>query len=265
MNSVSVPPWFIIVYVAFVITGTLLVGILPPLVNLPVCKPKDDSGRSLDTNLLPQPRMLAEELENSAPILAPNAKINYKQKREVKVDSLNANELSYKKFKDELEPTIRNNPFYVMKQHKYRGVYDICPELTSPQPGVNYPWYYPRLPSYLKPVNYYIEVAINELGGDVELGESIITFDVTEATDLVLLHSGPNEFIFVGALKDKDDNEINITCTGKYDKLRNDYLIIRAEQQLLPANGPFKITFIFIDDPTKTEEGIFFLNYGGSE
>ena len=165
-------------YAAFVVISSLLVGILPPLVNLPTCDPD-----SKDFVIKPSNRNIEVNNVVNEPIQNPLPNDNQKHSKISKRDTS----------KNVLERTSsfkESHPAFLSKLST--GNYPnltICSEIINPVPGVRYPWYESKLPSYITPINYDIELFVPTWSSPVYDGEIDITFSVANSTNFVLLHS----------------------------------------------------------------------------
>jgi glutamyl aminopeptidase len=249
MSKVAVPIVYLVGYGAFVVVATLLVGILPPLVNRPACDP---SGLPNSRIELPSNSIL-KKIEPAIHIV--------RDKRQAEVEPVkNVYEEKQKYFKDNVEPRIKNDPFY-KKYFRNKGVNDICPEITNPQPGVTYPWNSTRLPTTLKAYNYALTLYLTDVDREVYVGDNIIRFDVNQPTNYIILHSAENDLPTIQSLKNNLNQDVPITCIGEYVQDKVDYLIIKTDQPLNENNQPYSLDIAFIDFNIRTESGIFKLNY----
>jgi hypothetical protein len=184
MSTIPVPYVFLGGYAAFVVISSLLVGILPPLVNLPPC---DDSKEYIIN------------VENSrvAPAAHDELPIKVDLPKESQVDS---NSKHSKKSKRDTSKNVleRTNTFkeshsdFFALRNNLKNAYPnltICSELVNPVPGVRYPWYESRLPNNIAPVNYNVELFVPAWTSDIYDGEIDITFTVNSSTNYLLLHS----------------------------------------------------------------------------
>lgn len=247
----------IILYVGFVVTGTLLVGILPPLVNLPECEPKTSYRiHKLDV----QPLVQIEE--NKIPI---------REKRQVDKKSRSVKILddpNDKKWNNQFQFYEENlksqNPLFA-KYFRSKNSLTRCPEVNNTRPGDTYPWTGQRIPDNVKPINYDVEFILNDFGLGAYLAYIEITFEVSEPVDYIILHSAENDIpVASDYIYDKDKNNISVACTSEYTAQRRDFYVIKSEKTLMPANNPYIISFLVRDLILNAELGIFKLDYGGT-
>jgi hypothetical protein len=181
---VSVPYVALGGYAAFVVISSLLVGILPPLVDRPDCKEKSDKY----VIKLDNPRAAAiEELpsENALP-KEYQADSNKKHSRISKRDtSKNVLERT-KAFRESHSELFSRRSMSKIGSYPDLG---ICSEIISPVPGVRYPWYESRLPTSIVPENYNVELFVPAWTSPIYDGEIDITFTVKNSTNFLLLHS----------------------------------------------------------------------------
>ena len=176
MGEIDVPYIAIIGYAIFVIVSSLLVGILPPFVNRPVCDPVKE--KNLLEIVRPQEaRALSEQtaklLESVHERLA-----NKEKDKEVKLNDpieflLNNTKALKKKAKKNAKNIVERfrdanlehparSAFFKQKIEKMPKEIGICPEIDSPVAGTFYPWYDDRLPDYIVPTLYDIELYVPE-------------------------------------------------------------------------------------------------------
>lgn len=102
----------------------------------------------------------------------------------------------------------------------------ICPELVGPQFNDDDPWMNPRLPSYIKPLNYKIEILFTNF--DTYNGLINITFNLNESNNLILFHSAINEMPLIQYMLNNANNIVDIECVGTFTEYRNDYYVLRT-------------------------------------
>ena len=108
-------------YVGFVVVSTLLVGLLPALVNLPYCK--EDARSALAGDLHHEPHNI--------------------EKRDLPAVSSRLFEERQKRGREAYESQMESNPLFRRLIGSRVPIDELkeCPELQSPLPGVEYPWY----------------------------------------------------------------------------------------------------------------------------
>lgn len=227
-------------YAAFVLVSTLLVGLLPPFVNRPMCENKPESGAKFD-QLIRETR----DTEHAQPEPNLNERIaQFKQKYPAKIEELSA------KYSRKL---------------KVDG-YNICPEILKPEPGVLYPWYSPRLPDRYVPLHYDVELFVPQWGLNVYDGFMDMKVDITRehTNDLdryILVHAA-EEIPLLQYIKDRNDQDVEVECVGEFNYYKNDYFIIKTKNPLNPSNGPLSIEFLFIAILPEYDSGIFEFQFG---
>lgn len=175
-NPINVPYIAIIGYVIFVIGSSLLVGLLPPFVNRPKCNP--DQEKSLFEIIQPQETVVLSE--KTAKLLESVHKRleNKKQEKQPQlndhIDFLLNNAKTQKKTSKKSTKNIverfrsanlehpARNAFFKQKIGKLPEEKAICPEIDNPVVGTSYPWYDDRLPDYILPTLYDIELYVPE-------------------------------------------------------------------------------------------------------
>lgn len=71
----------------------------------------------------------------------------------------------------------------------------------------------------------------------------------------VLLHNGVNDVPYIISFNDKNGNPVELSCIGNFPYLRNDYYIIKTEQPMDPAMGPFTVRFLFLEFYSGVDNG----------
>ena len=174
-------------YAAFVVISSLLVGILPPLVNRPYCDEKTTpSLRNADDEYIIKPShpLVAEENENVVPALKlaeenHSKKISKRDTSRNVIERTDAFRQSHADFLSQRGDLLKNKAYNL----------SICQEITNPQPGVRYPWYESRLPKSLVPTNYDLELFVPTFTSEIYDGKITITFTVLNSTNFIILHS----------------------------------------------------------------------------
>jgi hypothetical protein len=245
MSKVAVPIVYLVGYGAFVVVATLLVGLLPPLVNRPACDPSGLPSSRLDGP--------AAVVKQALPLAV------VREKRQA-VAETNVYETKLRNFRDNVEPKLKNDGFY-KKYFKNRGVTDICPELTNPQPGVQYPWNNTRLPTNIRAYQYALTLYLTDLDREVYLGDNVIRFDVNQPTNYIILHSAENDLADIQSLKNNLGEDVAIDCIGEFVQGKLDYLIIKTVAPLNVNFQPYSLDIAFVDFNIRTESGIFKITY----
>lgn len=142
-NPISVSYLVIIIYLTIVIGGTLLVGLLPPLVNRPYCDDDVVIRVAVDPVFEDKIEAFYEPIVDVA---------LDREKREVVEDrSWLLDELEERKrMADEhIQNRLQTSPIFArLKPSKAIENITTCSELTSPVAGVQYPWYIKFLNNY---------------------------------------------------------------------------------------------------------------------
>lgn len=219
-------------YGAFVVVASLLVGLLPPLVNRPTCK---------DEIAIDLPKELYE------------SKLGRHQ-RDATVPELNIYERMEafsEKYPNKLEEIFK-------RRNVVKKAVDapICKELIQPEAGVNYPWYFPRLPDNIAPINYDLELFVPKWGLNIYDGFINMKLEVKAPTEYVLIHASL-ELPFIQEFVDKNNKSVDVECIGEFQYFKNDYYIVKTAKPLQPSDGPFNIKFLFIAILPEFDSGIF--------
>jgi hypothetical protein len=139
---------------------------------------------------------------------------------------------------------------------------DLCPELTLPSiGGVGYPWLNNRLPSNIIPREYDIELSFIESNNSIVSYEGTIKIivDLTEETDTFILHDDKIESVRFVSLKDETGKQIDVTCSGKYEK--NSYFLFKTKTGVEVDASPLTITLKFNNSLNFVQTGLFKVNY----
>lgn len=131
-----------------------------------------------------------------------------------------------------------------------------CIEFTTPEVGIEEPWFNPRLPTNIQPLEYEIE--INALSKIYD-GKLSVKLVLTDQTDTFIVHKKLNS-VQVEAMFDKDNVEIPIACYGEYPK--NDYYIFKTVNYIRPEQSPLDIRFGFSGSLEVYESGLFDIEFG---
>ena len=154
-----------------------------------------------------------------------------------------------------------NNKFVKTKlSGKKQRANDECPEFLINQNGTL--WEDVRLPSYIRPTRYDIEIALPTLVSETYAGVVSIRIELDQDTKYILFHSTSVEFID-GALFDKSNKEISINCGGYYEL--NGYYVIITDNIIPKSASPLKLNIKFEGLLFQTEQGIFDIPYQGGQ
>ena len=248
----------IAVYVIFVVGSTLLVGLLPALVNLPECEDKATEAK-----------LSKIEASNDKPLNDFHS--NVLKKVQDKVNAHNKQETSPKKTNSKREtlnlveryhaykssnPEKFTNPFLSKRTNKMDRV-SVCPELSNPQPGVIYPWYNGRLSKDIYPINYDIELFVPKWIANIYDAFVEIEIQLNKPTNVLILHA-KMELPLFNDLKDKNGNSIEVSCIGEFQF--NDYYIVKLNREIQPSEAPLKLSF-FVIGFFEYESGIFEISF----
>jgi hypothetical protein len=224
-------------YAAFVVVSTLLVGLLPPLVNRPTCKVgtlKKASDLSFNNQHSVQKR-LAEQSQR--PDLFERVK-NYEAKYPGKLQN---------------SPLLKKNNLNFFKDN-----YQKCPEIEAVIGPEQYPWYSSRLSDYIVPSHYNLQLLVPGLNSETYDGNIDIKFKVSQSIKYVLLHSKV-ELARITGLKNQKGENLAVECIGEYP-LYN-YLIIKPKQEIKPTDGDLTLSIFFADQLSKFDSGLFRIEF----
>lgn len=245
-------------YAAFVVGSSLLVGLLPALVDLPECDP-DETTTTTATTGAPNLRLannpsifMQDKFEPMPANTERESKTTKKSKRDTRpvLDRIES-------FK-QAHPNKLNEQFYQRHTPKIFDDLTICSEILNPQPGIRYPWYNDRLPNTTIPKNYDIELFVPTWDMEIYDGFIEIEMEITKATNYFLLHSKA-DIPIVWDFKDKDGNTLPLTCVGEF--FYNDYYILKTSRDIQPSESPLKLSFVFIGFLPDYETGLFEIEY----
>ena len=245
-------------FVLFVIVASLLVGLLPPLVDKPECESKQIAKFQLQKSF--------DLKENTSSLIA-NVHKRLEKKDQIKInDDLKQSKVSKSRSKRNTRNILerakninfdnpKRNTFFKQKVGKAYENLTICPEIENPIKGMKYPWYGTRLPKYVIPTLYNIELFVPQWIAPIYDAYIEIDIKLTQPTNYIMLHSRIDQVI-LDALKDSNGNIVNVVCIGEI--MLEDYLFIRTEKILQPNEGPFKLSFYVVEFLTGSNEaGIF--------
>lgn len=232
-------------YGTFIMFSTLMVGILPPLVNRPECNSNND------TNLI------KENVVERAP-----------REIQMPIEPININK-RINDFKQEYSDFIAQMPEKFSRLLKSDG-YNICPEVLNPN-GQIYPWFYERLPDRYVPKHYNVELFVPEWGLNVYVGEmaiqvNIVTDSSSPNDKYIILHAD-KEIPILGSIKDKSGNELKVDCVAEYNQFKNEYFVIKLKDFIDIGASPLTIELLFLAILPEYDSGIFEFKFGkpGSE
>lgn len=117
------------IYLTFVIVSTLLVGLLPALVNLPECS--SNSNRDLVAEIAPAVVPVQEQkvhrLKRTVEKMTP--------------ETIQLISEMNKRGREVYERNLQTNPVFArLAAQKQPKAFPQCPEIQSPVLGVEYPW-----------------------------------------------------------------------------------------------------------------------------
>lgn len=233
-GKIQVPLVAIIGYASFVVVASLLVGILPALVNLPECK--DDGGqfaqavyktwqeeKGIDT--------FADKLQHGHP-----AKRFAEPEVPKEVSNLLNKQLLREKSKKRSKEIASRAELDAAFGKSSARALPSCAELSDPNQQ-SYPWSSYRLPGDLAPTAY--DITLNIAGFDEAsksyTGRSVITMNVVRATQFLMLSArfdSINDIDFV-SLKDRNNAALTAECAF----ITNEYYVIKTSAQVTPAQG----------------------------
>jgi hypothetical protein len=149
------------------------------------------------------------------------------------------------------------------KIKKIKGIKanDGCPEFLQFQNGTY--WENVRLPSYVRPTRYDIELSIPKFNSELYAGVETITIELDQDTKYIIFHSTSVEIGEGSKLFDKSNNEIEITCGGYYEY--NDYYVIISNNTIPKSASPLRLYIQFTGLLFETEIGIFDIQYTDGE
>ena len=229
------------VFLSLLVVSTLLVGILPPLVNRPICKTTDSLIKSSQIDVEIEEKYIEkDDFDNSSLLFKIKSTTNLKPKVE----------------KRSIQKGNYVNNFYY-KKHKFQRseVYDDCPEIVKPTPGQTYPWTNDRLTTNVIPIHYDIELFVPNYDQREFNGLMTIEIELVEnSTDTFILHSR-NNAVEVFSLLDKDGEMIEISCAIEYP--RNEYFVFKTTQPVQVSSSPLKVEYFFDGEIDSYESGIF--------
>ncbi len=259
-GTITVPFLYVGGYAAFVVVSTLLVGLLPALVDLPICENEEVAnklGKLNENNQHQNSRSI-----RSAPF---DELLNYSNDFEKylkpEMKGIFKNEKEMREMYLDKHPRPKRNlseNYYLKKKNIALKENQECPEFTYPQLGVTPPWFNNRLPSNVIPIHYEVEMFFPAFYQEEYDGFIVITLKVTEATDTFLIHK---KFAFVQVLYmyDKMGNFYDLACDGEFKY--NDYYVFKTTNFVQPDLSPLKLAIFFISPLSVYENGIFEIEF----
>ena len=208
-GTISVSYLVIGSYIAFVVGSSLLVGLLPPLVNRPTCK---EDKVLLKSNPIIDKRSLIDtvviETNENVKMAESNFHdgIDYNKLKEFSKRLPHRNTSLESKIKNKLNrhATVRLDlnqriesfnkmypsearSFHARRKAEVKSGYPICTEILDS--SVNGPWKNNRLPGDVVPSNYILDILVPRWGLEVYDGSVDINVNVLKPTQYFLLHS----------------------------------------------------------------------------
>ena len=149
------------------------------------------------------------------------------------------------------------------KIKKIKGIKanDGCTEFLQYQNGMY--WENVRLPSYVRPTRYDIELSIPKFNSELYAGVETITIELDQDTKYIIFHSTSVEIDQGSKLFDNSNNEIEIKCGGYYEL--NDYYVIISNNTIPKSASPLRLYIQFTGLLFETEIGIFDIQYTDGE
>lgn len=244
-DKIAIKYPILVAYGGFILVSTLMVGILPPLVNRPECDVSDKNTKALETK---------------------NEAVVDRTQRDIQ-DSIKQTN-----FDQRLGDILKEYPDYLEElsdrySRPIKSTYTYCDEISNPTEDY-YPWYSYRLPDRYVPTKYDVELFIPDWGLKVYDGFMNITVNITSSSQdkYIILHAD-REIPILLSVRDKDGNDLKVDCVGQFNKFKNEYFIIKMQDFINMNQGPIKIQFLFIALLPKYDSGIFEFQFGkpGSE
>ena len=255
-------------YAIFVVIASLLVGLLPPLVNKPLCKETTSPA-----NVIQQQETIVSDktfpdflanvkrrVANQAKIDVATPKVSASQKDGVlKIKSKRDSRNILERTKNIKLDSKARKVFFEKKAGKSYENLTICPEIEYPADNIVYPWYSNRLPDYVIPTLYNIELYVPQWIAPIYDALIVIDLKVTQPTNYIILHN-KIDLVLLDELRDAMGNLVNVVCVG--EQMLQDYLIIKTDRFLQPNEGTFKLSFFVIEFLTGFKEsGIFEIGF----
>ena len=257
VGTITIPFVYVGGYAAFVVTSTLLVGLLPALVDLPICE-NDQAGNELaklNANIQHENSrsIRSVEIQNEAPSYS----YDYEKYLKPEMKDIFKNEQEMRAMFLKKQPKPKRNlseNYFLKKKNIQLKNYGECPEFTFPQLGVSPPWYNNRLPSNVIPTHYDVEMYFPAFFQEEYDGFIIVTVNVMEPLDTFLIHK-KFDFVQVVYMYDKYYNFFDVACDGDFKY--NDYYVFKTNEFIQPEQSPLKIALFFISPLNRYENGIF--------
>jgi hypothetical protein len=163
--------------------------------------------------------------------------------------------------REKLRGKAFNNEFIRMKlAGKPFKANDDCPEFLQYQNGTL--WESIKLPSYVRPTKYDIELYTPSFNSETYAGVSSITIELDQDTNVIIFHSTSVDIVS-GDLFDKANKAIEIKCGGYYPL--NDYYVIITKNPILKSSSPLKLDLVYVGELSQSEAGLFDLPYEGGQ
>ena len=214
------------IYFAAVFLITLLVALLASLAGV-----KRGNCDEISAKLAPEINKIANEN---------NLFHEESQRRKRNIEKPSINSEFIKKKLNGKTPLVKSN----------------CQDFMISQNGTL--WENIRLPSYIRPTRYDIEIALPTLVSETYAGVVNIQIELDQDTKYILFHSSSVEFID-GELFDKSNNRLKIECGGYY--VYNDYFVIITENVIPKSASPLNLNILFEGLMFRSDKGLFDVSY----
>ena len=235
-DKIAVSNLAALLYVSFVVSSTILVGILPVYVNPPICEELANNTQQAIVAKIDETNNLninKNHFEFKHKALTPRQQ-NIRNKLESELDK-----------RSDLKTNTTQIP--------------LCKELINPG-SLYYPWYDTRLPTNYRPLHYNLYFYFPLWGiRSIYSGDVQIKVEILNPTNLIMLHISFGELPIFRSLTDKDGNKVEIECNGEF--LEYEYYIIKTNGNLIAENGPYNLDILFLASLEQFESGIFEFNF----
>jgi hypothetical protein len=135
-----------------------------------------------------------------------------------------------------------------------------CPDFMIYQNGTL--WEDIKLPSYIRPTRYDLEISIPALNSELYAGNQVMTIELDKDTKYILFHSTKVQIVD-GSLVDSSNRAIEIACGGFYQL--TDYYVIITKNIIPKSVSPLKLSIKFEGRLFQTDQGIFDISYTGGQ